>query len=199
MKLKIHNARILTPYRTIPKGTVLITDGRITAVEPGDIEVEDTVEIDAQGQYVSPGFIDIHVHGGGGSDFMDGSEAAFLKIAETHAKHGTTALVPTTLTCEKEDLIQTLALYNRANEKNLKGAQFLGMHLEGPYLAMNQKGAQDARYISEPKPEEYKDILSRTSVIKRWSAAPELKGALEFAHYLQSRGILPAIAHSDAI
>ena len=198
-KLKIYNARILTPYRIISMGTVLITDGTITAVENGDIEVEDAVEIDAQGQYVSPGFIDIHVHGGGGFDFMDGSETAFLKIAETHAHYGTTSLVPTTLSCEKDDLIQTLELYSQASKKNISGAQFLGMHLEGPYFAMSQRGAQDPRYISDPNPDEYKDILSRTSVIKRWSAAPELKGALEFAQYLKSKGVLPALAHTDAI
>lgn len=79
------------------------------------------------------------------------------------------------------------------------GAQFLGMHLEGPYFAMSQRGAQDPRYIRNPDPEEYKDILSRSSDIKRWSAAPELKGAIEFGNYLRSKGILVAMAHTDAI
>jgi N-acetylglucosamine-6-phosphate deacetylase len=90
-------------------------------------------------------------------------------------------------------------VYEDANRNNINGAQFLGMHLEGPYFAMNQRGAQDPRYIRDPDPEEYKDILSHSSCIKRWSAAPELKGAIEFGRYMKSKGVLPAIAHTDAI
>src|SRR5690606_4503783 len=96
--LRIFNARIVTPYRVIPHGTILISEGVIAGVEEGNVSVPDAVEIDAQGKYVAPGFIDIHVHGGGGHDFMDGSEEAFLKIAEKHVKYGTTSMVPTTLT-----------------------------------------------------------------------------------------------------
>jgi len=197
-KLKIHNGKILTPYRII-YGTVVVVGNRIIEVAEGDIEVPGAVEVDARGQYISPGFIDIHVHGGGGYDFMDGTVNAFLKIAETHAQYGTTSMLPTTLTSEKEELLQTLEIYKQANKENVSGAQFLGMHLEGPYFAMNQRGAQDPRYIRNPDPEEYKDILSHSSDIKRWSAAPELKGAIEFAHYLKSKGILVALAHTDAI
>ncbi|MCW3091478.1 MAG: N-acetylglucosamine 6-phosphate deacetylase [Ferruginibacter sp.] len=198
-RLKIFNGRILTPYRIIPEGTVVITGDKITEVGEGNIEVPGSVEIDAGGQYISPGFMDIHVHGGGGHDFMDGSEEAFLKIAETHAQYGTTSMLPTTLTSEKADLLQTLELYKQANKNNVTGAQFLGMHLEGPYFAMTQRGAQDPRYIRNPDPDEYKDILSHSSDIKRWSAAPELKGAVEFGNYLRSKGILVAMAHTDAI
>lgn len=142
-RLKIYNGNIITPYRIIPNGTVIVTGGTIKAVGQGNIEVENAFEIDAKEQYIAPGFIDIHVHGGGGHDFMDGSETAFLRIAETHAQYGTTAMLPTTLTSSNEGLLQTLALYESANEKNINGAQFLGMHLEGPYFAMNQRGAQD--------------------------------------------------------
>ncbi|MDB5121907.1 MAG: nagA [Mucilaginibacter sp.] len=198
-KLKIYNGRVITPEKIYQRGTVLVTDGVITAVMEGDTTVSDYIEIDAGGDYISPGFIDIHVHGGGGHDFMDASEEAFLKIAETHAKYGTTAMVPTTLTCEKDDLLHTLELYKQADKNNINGAQFLGMHLEGPYFAMNQRGAQDPRFIRDPDPDEYKDILSQSDVIVRWSAAPELKGAIAFGQYLKSKGILPAIAHTDAI
>ncbi|HEY1060633.1 MAG TPA: N-acetylglucosamine-6-phosphate deacetylase [Daejeonella sp.] len=196
--LKIYNGKILTPYRII-SGTVVVVDGKIKEVAEGNIDVPGAVEIDAKGNYIAPGFIDIHVHGGGGHDFMDGSEEAFLKIAETHAKYGTTGLMPTTLTSELDELYNTLDLYKKADKKNKMGAQFLGMHLEGPYFAMSQRGAQDPRYIRNPDPEEYKDILSRSSDIKRWSAAPELKGAIEFGNYLRSKGILVAMAHTDAI
>jgi N-acetylglucosamine-6-phosphate deacetylase len=196
--LKIYNGKILTPYRII-SGTVVVVDGKIKEVSEGNIDVPGAVEIDAKGNYIAPGFIDIHVHGGGGHDFMDGSEEAFLKIAETHAKYGTTGLMPTTLTSELDELYNTLDLYKKADKKNQMGAQFLGMHLEGPYFAMSQRGAQDPRYIRNPDPEEYKDILSRSSDIKRWSAAPELKGAIEFGNFLRSKGILVAMAHTDAI
>lgn len=198
-RLKIFNGKILTPYRMIPQGTVLITNGIITEVKEGNIDVSDAVEIDAKGNYIAPGFIDIHVHGGGGHDFMDGSETAFLKAAEIHAQYGTTSMSPTTLTSEKEDLLRTLELYERADKNNINGAQFLGMHLEGPYFAMNQRGAQDPRYIRDPDPEEYMDVIGRSNFIKRWSAAPELKGAIPFARYLISKGILPALAHTDAV
>jgi N-acetylglucosamine-6-phosphate deacetylase len=198
-RLKIYNGNIITPFRIISNGTVIVDDGVITTVAQGDIDVDDALEVDARGQYIAPGFIDIHVHGGGGHDFMDGNENAFLKIAETHAQYGTTAMLPTTLTSTHEQLLYTLELYDSANAKNVNGAQFLGMHLEGPYFAMNQRGAQDPRYIRDPDPTEYNDILSRSSSIKRWSAAPELKGAIEFGRCLRSKGILTALAHTDAV
>jgi N-acetylglucosamine-6-phosphate deacetylase len=197
--IKIFNGRIITPYRIIPNGTVLIKDGIIVEVVAGDIEIEGVTAIDAKGKFIAPGFIDLHVHGGGGHDFMDGAEDGFLEIAKIHAKYGTTAMLPTTLSSGKEDLLKTIEAYKLADEKNNAGAQFLGLHLEGPYFAMNQRGAQDPRYIRDPDPEEYREILSHTSVIKRWSAAPELKGAIEFGKYLLSKGVLPAIAHTDAI
>jgi N-acetylglucosamine-6-phosphate deacetylase len=199
LRLKIYNAKIITPYRIIPNGCILLTGNTITAVSEGNVDFGDAVEIDAKGKYVAPGFIDIHVHGGGGHDFMDGTETAFLKIAELHAQYGTTAMLPTTLSGSKEELLLTLSAYEEANRKNKQGAQFLGMHMEGPYFAMNQRGAQDPRYIRDPDPAEYKEILSRSPFIKRWSAAPELKGAIEFGRYLRSKGVLAAVAHTDAI
>jgi N-acetylglucosamine-6-phosphate deacetylase len=196
---KISNGKILTPHRIIQSGCVIVENGIIREVSEKNIEVPHATEIDAHGKYIAPGFIDLHIHGGGGSDFMDGTEEAFLTIAETHARYGTTSMVPTTLTSEKEDLLKTLDLYETANKNNKKGAQFLGMHLEGPYFAMNQRGAQDPRYIRDPDPAEYKEVIAHSSSITRWSAAPELKGAIEFARYLKSKGILAALAHTDAI
>ncbi|TAN00306.1 MAG: N-acetylglucosamine-6-phosphate deacetylase [Chitinophagaceae bacterium] len=197
--IKIFNGKIITPFRIIPQGTVIIQDGKIAEVTEGNIEVRDAVEIDARGKYISPGFIDIHVHGGGGYDFMDGTVEAFLKVAELHAKYGTTSMLPTTLTSEVEELYVTLDNYKKAKEQNKSGAQFLGIHLEGPYFSVNQRGAQDPRYIRNPNPKEYKDILAHSSDIRRWSAAPELPGAIEFAHYMKSKGILVALGHTDAL
>ena len=198
-RLKIVNARIITPQTIIDNGSILVTGEKITAVNERNIEADDAMTIDAKGQYVSPGFIDIHVHGGCGHDFMDGNETAFLKIAELHAQYGTTSMLPTTLTSSKEELLQTLAIYESAHKKNKNGAQFLGMHLEGPYLSMNQRGAQDARYIRNPDPGEYREIIASSSCIKRWSSAPELNGSIELGRFLKSKNILPAIAHTDAV
>ncbi len=198
-QLKIYNGQIITPSRIISHGTVLIADGKITAISEGNIDTPGIAEIDAGGKYISPGFIDIHVHGGGGHDFMDNTVEAFLAIANTHAQYGTTAMLPTTLTSSKEDLLETLRIYEIADRQNANGSEFISMHLEGPYFAVNQCGAQDPRYIRDPDPKEYKEILSGTTAIKRWSAAPELKGAIEFGKYVTSKGILAAIAHTDAI
>jgi N-acetylglucosamine-6-phosphate deacetylase len=197
-RIKIFNGKIITP-QGIKNGTVVITNDKISEVTESNVDIASAIEIDAKGNYVSPGFIDIHVHGGGGYDFMDGTEEAFLKVAELHARYGTTSMLPTSLSSTKEAMLKTLEAYESANKKNVNGSQFLGMHLEGPYFAMNQRGAQDPRYIRDPDPSEYEDILSRSSSVKRWSIAPELKGAIEFGRYLRTKNILPAIAHTDAI
>lgn len=197
--IKIINGKIITPHRIINDGTVVIRDGEILEVGDQRLEIPGATEIDAKANYISPGFIDIHVHGGAGHDFMDGTEEAFLAIARLHAQYGTTSMLPTTLSSTKDEMLKTLSAYESADKKNVDGSQFLGMHLEGPYFAMSQRGAQDPRFIRDPDPKEYEEILSKSSVVKRWSAAPELKGAIEFGRYLKSKNILPAIAHTDAI
>jgi len=177
--------------------------------------------IDAEGRYVAPGFIDLHIHGGDGHDFMDGTEEAFHAIANLHARHGTTAMNPTTLSAGKEDLLKTLETYERVVARQRAeaspgvqnghkapplpgsyksaGAQFIGMHLEGPYFALDQRGAQDPRFIRNPDPAEYRELTTRFPGIRRWSAAPELPGALDLGDWLRSNGILAAWAHTDAI
>ena len=198
-RIKIFNGKIITSSRILKEGCLLITGNRITGVHDQNVEFPDAMEIDAKGNYISPGFMDIHVHGGGGHDFMDGTEEAFLEIANTHARYGTTSMVPTTLTSDTESLLQILDTYERAKIANANGAEFLGMHLEGPYFAMNQRGAQDPRFIRDPDETEYKKVLAHSPSIIRWSAAPELKGAIEFGRYLVSKNVLPALAHTDAI
>jgi N-acetylglucosamine-6-phosphate deacetylase len=198
-KLKIYNGQVITPSGIIRGGSVLVEEGVITGISAGDIYAPGATAIDAHGNYISPGFIDIHVHGGGGHDFMDNSVEAFLGIANTHARFGTTCMLPTTLTSSKADLLKTLDTYREAEKLNTQGAQFTGMHLEGPYFALAQAGAQDTRYLRNPDPAEYKEIISEYTFVKRWSAAPELPGALEFGTYASARGILVSLAHTDAI
>jgi len=198
-KLKIFNGQIITSTGIIPEGTVFIEGRTITEVKEGNVPVKDAIEIDAKGKFISSGFIDIHLHGGGGCDFMDADVESFLKIAETHARYGTTCMMPTTLASERDELVKTLKAYEAADRQNSKGAQFIGMHIEGPYFSYNQRGAQDPAYLRDPDPKEYEDLLALSGAIKRWSAAPELKGAMEFGRYLVSKGVVPSIAHTDAI
>jgi N-acetylglucosamine-6-phosphate deacetylase len=198
-KIKIFNGKVITPKSILENASVIVSNGKIIGIEKGNPNINDALEIDAKGQYISPGFIDIHLHGGGGSDFMDGTPEAFLNIAETHAKYGTTAMFPTTLTAEPEDLVATIESFEIAKSRNTNGASLLGMHLEGPYFAINQKGAQDPRFIRNPEESEYKKLIKNYKSIKRWSAAPELPGAIEFGRFLVENNILPAIAHTDAI
>jgi N-acetylglucosamine-6-phosphate deacetylase len=130
---------------------------------------------------------------------MDNTVEAFLGAARLHAQHGTTAMLPTTLSCEKADLLETLRVYEEADSLNADGSQFIGIHIEGPYFALNQRGAQDPRFIRDPNEQEYKEVLSASKHIRRWSAAPELNGAIDFGKYMVGNGVLPAIAHTDAI
>lgn len=197
----LKNGKIITPYKIIQQGALVVKGNKIDAIyeDENDVDFENAQVVDVNGQYISPGFIDIHVHGGAGADFMDGSVDGFLKIAKLHAKYGTTSMVPTTLTSENEHLIKTLDIYEEAHKINKNGAEFLGLHLEGPYFAMNQRGAQDPKYIRDPDPKEYEEVLKRADIIARWSAAPERKGALEFGRYLKEKGVLAAIAHTDAV
>lgn len=198
MSLKIFNGKVITPHGIVSNGTVQIDRGKISAVIDGATDEPAQTIIDAKGNYVSPGFIDIHVHGGGGHDFMDNTPEAFLAIAQIHAQHGTTAMCPTTLTSEVSDLHETLRVYDEVMSSKYKGATFIGLHIEGPYLSMNQRGAQDPRYIRNFDEKEYRSVVAKSRSITRWSAAPELPGSSQFARYMLANNIIPAIAHSDA-
>ncbi|NHE56347.1 N-acetylglucosamine-6-phosphate deacetylase [Cyclobacterium plantarum] len=196
---QIVNGNVITPHEIVFNAAVLIKDGRIEEICRDNKTIEQAMIIDARGQYLSPGFIDIHVHGGAGHDFMDAELEGFHEISRLHARHGTTAMVPTSLTSEKDQLIGLLKVYEAAVQSHSDGAAFLGLHLEGPYFAMNQRGAQDPRYIRDPDPVEYEEILEHAHLIARWSAAPERKGALDFGRRLRDKGVLAAMAHTDAV
>lgn len=194
------NGRVLTPYRQIAPGGVEIKDGYIARVFPMDgVELHDGDGVlDVRGAIIAPGLIDLHLHGGGGADVMDGTAEAFASIARVHAQSGTTAIVPTTLTSSLQDLSAVLAAFSRVKKEITTGARLLGLHLEGPYFSPARRGAQDGRYIRNPDPGEYRELLDKYPEIIRVSAAPELPGGLELGRELRRRKILAAIGHSDA-
>jgi len=197
-KTIIKNGQIITPFRNLGLGYVLIEDGKILEVSSGAIELTDALVIDAEGSYVAPGFVDLHTHGAGNADFMDGTVDAYLQAARTHATHGTTLLYPTTLTSTNDLLYNSFDIYKAAKEQNTDGAAFGGIHLEGPFFSYEQRGAQDPRYLRNPDPKEYLEILDRSNDIARWSIAPELPGALALGRELVKRGIQPSIGHTNA-
>ncbi len=197
-KSAIVNGQVILPEGILPRGYVEWCDDRITAVGAGDYP-GDGHTIDAGGLYLSPGFIDMHTHGAGGYDFMDGSVEAYLGAARMHALHGTTSLLPTTLSSTDEELFNTFAVFKEAKKQKGQGARLLGLHLEGPYFAFSKRGAQDPRFLCNPRPEAYEPLLAASDDILRWSLAPELDGALAFGRRLREKGILPSIAHTDAL
>jgi N-acetylglucosamine-6-phosphate deacetylase len=195
--LIIQHATIITPYRCF-NGDIVVEDGRITEIQKeidfGQLRTAQV--IDASGLYASPGFIDLHTHGGGGADYMDGTVEAFSTAAKTHLAHGTTSIMPTTLSGTVDETLRCIQAYESV--KDLPGhPTFLGLHLEGPYFSMAQRGAQDPTHIRNPEPSEYLRILDSTISIKRWSVAPELPGAMAMGRLLAKRGILASIAHTN--
>lgn len=197
-KFALSGGEVITPDRNLGVATVLVEDGKIAGVESGIVDVYEYETVDVSGSYVMPGFVDIHSHGAGDSDFMDCTEEDCLNIAQEHAKHGTTLLFPTTIASDNDEMMKFLSVYEIVKNQK-EGAAFGGLHLEGPYFAYEFRGAQDPKYLKNPVPEDYMPILETSNDIKRWSVAPELPGALEFGRILRERGILPSIAHTSAI
>ncbi|WP_426351330.1 N-acetylglucosamine-6-phosphate deacetylase [Alloiococcus sp. CFN-8] len=196
--VKFINCRIITSTGIYP-GEVLVRDGVIHRVVFGGTIDEACEEvIDVQNKYLSPGFIDVHTHGAGGADFMDGSLEAIYQSCRAHMEYGTTSIVPTTITSTKESLLSFVELFNQVDLQREDMPNILGLHLEGPYFAYEQRGAQDSKYLRNPTPEEYQEVLKRTDRILRWSFAVELEGADAFLEALRDHGIISSLAHSDA-
>lgn len=197
-KLWIGNGKIVLKDRICEVGSVLIENGRIAAVNqpaPQNVPVED-----AQGGYILPGFIDLHVHGGGGADFMDCEPGCIQAAAKAHCQHGTTALLPTTMTCADEVLEKMIACYLEAVQAPTGGAQLLGLHLEGPFFSIKNKGAQPVGEQRVPTREFLEHILRLgQGHILRWDEAPELPNTDVFAQVMKEHGVMASIAHTSAI
>ena len=196
MLTQIINGKIHTPQGWLNNGSVIISDNKILEVSNCDLAVVGANIVDARGMYIVPGGVEIHVHGGGGRDFMEGTEEAFRTAVDAHMQHGTTSIFPT-LSSSSIPMIQAAA---RTTEKMMaeKDSPVLGLHLEGHYFNMKMAGGQMPEYIKNPDPNEYIPLLEETNCIKRWDASPELPGALQFGKYVSSKGILVSVAHTQA-
>ena len=172
-----------------------------TAALPGsDHALNADRVLDASGLFVSAGFIDIHVHGGGGYDFMDGGVSPIVNAARLHLAHGTTTLYPTSVCAPPDQTLRFLEDVAQARQLTEAMPHIPGAHLEGPYLCKRQCGALNPDLIVPFDPAEYERLARKScGLIKRWSFAPELPGADAFLRFAKANGIIPSIAHSDAV
>ena len=197
MITKIKNGKIVLADKVLDNSFIYFEDSKITAVTSENLAFDR--EIDAEGNFVSAGFIDVHVHGGGGFDFMDGNADAIINAANFHLKTGTTSIMPSSLACSTDVLVKFLEDLRVAKASEKLNGTILGAHLEGPYFSGKQAGAQNPDYIIPPKKADYEMILEKFSdVICRWSFAPELEGSVEFCEALVKAGVQPSVGHSDA-
>ena len=197
MTTQIINGKIFSPQGWIEGGSVLIEGTRIKALLNHSRVVEGVDKvIDAKGDYVLPGGVDIHVHGGGGRDFMECSEDAFVAAVEAHRKHGTTSILPTLSSSTVDMIREAAATCAKLMEDPMNG--IIGLHLEGPYFNPKMAGGQLPENIKLARAEEYVPLIEEFTCIRRWDAAPELEGATDFARYLTTKGVMAALAHTAA-
>lgn len=198
MITKITNGKLVTEMKVVTGSFLYIKDGAILAITQEDMPCDRV--IDAQGCYVSAGFIDLHCHGAKGFDFADGSADAVIAAANHHCQHGTTTIFPTTLSSSIEQIESSLAAIREAKTSDALLPHIPGAHLEGPYFSPKQCGAQNPEFITPPVKKDYLRLLdSYGDVICRWSFAPELEGSGDFLDALNQNSVVSSAGHTDAI
>lgn len=204
MKKIIKNANVITPYEIIEDGYVVLNQGKIQFIGKGNVEDEQKFDevIDAEGNYLAPGFIDVHTHANTGHDIMDGTFEAFDAMADFLSTKGVTGFLGTTMTDDTEktnNVIRTAVEYMKSQKNNKRNAQFLGLYLEGPYFSLAKKGAQPEKYIKDPDIEEIKKFIEISEDnIKILAIAPELKCAIETVKFLKEKGIRISAGHTNS-
>lgn len=194
--LKIINARIVTDGKIYIGKNLYINEGKIFALSSEELPYDKC--IDAKKNYVSAGFIDIHVHGGGGFDYADGGCEPIVKAARFHMSHGVTTTLPTLPAADAELIDNFLSDVKRAMAMDLDDVNIYGAHLEGPYLSPKHCGALDPKTMRAAKKEEYGELIQKyKGIIKRWTYAPEAEGSVEFVKYINENGIVASMGHSD--
>ena len=196
MLTQIINGRILTPQGWLKDGSVLICDGKILEVTNSDLAVIGATVIDARGMTIVPGFVSMHAHGGGGHDFTEATEEAFRMATTAHLKHGATSMFPTLSSTSFEKLYQAVDVCEGLMQE--PDSPILGLHIEGPYLNPKMAGSQYEGFLKTPDENEYIPLLEETRCIKRWDAAPELPGAMQFGKYITAKGVLASVGHTQA-
>lgn len=190
----IKNGTVITPENVIEKCDITIKDGRIKEI---GFNLSDDEVIDAGGNFICPGFIDIHTHGGGGGDFMDATEDSFQKALSFHSKNGTTSLLATSVTAPPEQIETMLSFVREYKKRENPICRIQGAHIEGPYISYKNKGAQHESFLRVPAKDSYDFILNNKDVVKTVTIAPELDGAVEMTKCLTENGITVCGGHDD--
>jgi N-acetylglucosamine-6-phosphate deacetylase len=183
----------LADDRGLTRSDLVVHNGRIAPTYDGPIEV---VELD--GCVVLPGLIDLHVHGGGGYSFDDPDPAAHQKVLDFHAEHGVTTMQASLVSASPADLTERLNALATTLATESTGAELFGVHLEGPYLAVDQCGAHDPAALRPPAPDEADRLLAHPGLVRMVTLAPELNGVPEFVRRLTAAGVVVAAGHSSA-
>src|SRR5262245_3903181 len=209
MTLLFTNGAIVLPDRLLENGQVEVAGHHIGAVEAANMAATApsfSRIVDLADGYLVPGFVDLHVHGGVGHDFMDGTEESFRAICQAHARHGTTSLLPTTTVARHEQHLAFLRICRKlmtpspGDEPKPRngGARILGCHFYGPYFAREARGCHPEAALRPPHTEEYLEYLTFHECIARATVAPELPGAENFVRACRALGIGCNVGHSHA-
>ena len=194
------NGTLVTDSGLIAGGMVVARDGVIEYAGPRDTAhtPPGAATEDAGGLYIAPGFVDIHIHGGAGSDFMDATLADIDAVCRYHFAHGTTSLCPTTATARTEEILAALDAIDLYRNRPPHYSRLLGAHIEGPYLAISKRGCHLPEYVRNPNEAEWKQILERTPIASM-TLAPELPGARPLIEALHAQGANASAGHSEAL
>lgn len=206
MRIKIKNGNVITPDAILKNCAVGIEDGKIESIKKENEMSDGSFDkvIDADGSYVSPGFIDIHNHGNNGHDVMEGTCEALSSMASFHISNGVTSFLATTMTDsipKTKNVIKTVSDYmnDQYRDEKYEKSEVLGLYLEGPYFSMDKKGAQPGEYIKLPDIKELDDFINiSNNKVKIVSMAPELEGVLGAVDFLKGHGITVSAGHSNA-
>ena len=197
MITRIKSDRIFTPDGWFA-GYLYFDENKILCVTKDELNYD--CAYDFSGLYVSPGFIDMHVHGGDGEDFCSSDAAGIARAANLHLRHGTTTIMPTITSVTYDAICRSLDAMRESLSSGAFQARFGGVHLEGPYFSPEMCGAQNPESIKAPDSQEYTKLITQYGdLIRRWSYAPEYDRDARFARYLTSHGIIPSMGHSAAL
>ncbi len=199
--LAVRCGRILTPSREISDGIILVEGSRIVSLGvDGELTIPRGAKTLNFGDKIAvPGFLDIHIHGGGGSDVMEASEKAAIDLALFASSHGVTSILPSTVSAPHSSLLKVVRVLGEMVGRETGGAEVLGINLEGPYINPKMRGAHNAKHIRLPSVREFKDLWEASGEkLKIVTLAPELEGAENLLAELQKLGVVAAVGHSDA-